>query len=157
MLGIQMAHSYVERIQDFERQLNNLLAATRIKYSEWPPSDTSPLKTSAGIYHFFEENDGAISSIYVGKAGFGSGEWNLYQRLKQHFQPSQKNALLGKASKALSRTPDEIKLMFSDGNVYLQWLPIFAKTQGSTGNVESELIWSECFCKAILKPIYTDA
>ena len=152
-----MAHSNVDRIRGFEQQLKALLGSTRIKYSEWPPSDTSALKTSAGIYHFFEEKDGAISSIYVGKASFGSGEWSLYQRLKQHFQPSQKNALLGKASKALNRTPDEIKHMFSNGDVYLQWLPILAKTQGGAGNVESELIWSECFCKAILKPTYTDA
>lgn len=152
-----MAHSNDERIRDFERQLNSLLAATRLKYSEWPPSDTSILKTSAGIYHFFEEKHGATSSIYVGKAGFGSGKWSLYQRLNQHFQPSQKNALLGKASKARNLPPDKIKILFSNSDVYLQWLPLFARTQASTSNIESELIWSECFCKAILKPIYTDA
>lgn len=152
-----MTDSNVERIRGFEQQLNSLLVATRLKYSEWPPSDTSVLEQSAGIYHFFEETGGAISSIYVGKAGFGSEKWSLYQRLKQHFQPSQKNALLGKASKVLSRTPDEIKLMFSSGDYYLQWLPILKKTQLCEGKDESELIWLECFCKAILKPAYTDA
>ncbi|MEE4465104.1 hypothetical protein V2S84_23780, partial [Azotobacter chroococcum] len=91
------------------------------------------------------------------KAGFGGGEWSLYERLKQHFQPSQQNTLLGKAAKALNGDPDEVKKNFASGEVYLQWLPLFTDASANSDSISTELVWFECFCKAILKPRYTDA
>lgn len=150
--------SYAHNIEVYEQRLRELLAATPIKYSAWPPSDTTSLSASAGIYHFFEVKDDVIASLYVGKAGFGGGgEWSLYERLKQHFQPSQPNTLLGKAAKALNRNPDEIKATFVSAEVYLQWLPLLANATIDSTNLSAELVWFECFCKAILKPRYTNA
>jgi hypothetical protein len=98
-------------------------------------------------------------SLYVGKGGFGSGEkWNLYERMKQHFQPSQKHALLVKASRARGISPECVKQVFNNSNVYLQWLVLgTASEAGERSNIESELRGFEHFAIAILKPKYTDA
>src|SRR2546430_45456 len=103
-----MQADYAERITHHTTRLAELLAAAPVKYSDWPSLGISPLRESAGVYHFYEMNAGRIASIYVGKAGFGrKGAWSLNSRLKQHFLPSQKYALLGKASTAPTPTPEQ--------------------------------------------------
>lgn len=146
-----------ENIKGYNALLLKLLAATSIKYSSWPTQDKSLLKKSAGIYHFFEKRDDVIDSLYVGKAGFGDGNWSLHKRLQQHFRPSQKNTLLGKAAIALEMSASEVKEKFVGDEVYLQWLPLCIDVSKNSDEISSELIWFECFCKAILKPRYTDA
>jgi hypothetical protein len=149
---------YIAIVESYQRRLFELLASPRLKYSSWPPSEITSVRQSAGVYHFFEIHDDRTTSLYIGKGGFGSREeWNLYKRMKQHFQPSQKYALLGKASKAKEVSPEDAKRSFNESNVYLQWL-VFGTTSEVQGiDIESELRGFEHFAIAILKPIYTDA
>jgi hypothetical protein len=134
-------------IKKYSIQLSDLLSAKSVKYSEWPNIDKTTLSKSAGIYHFFECDDENLTSLYVGKAGFGSSRWSLSKRLHQHFQVSQKNALLGKIAKISNQEPEKIKDSLCNREVFLQWLIL----------CEADLVWTECFCKSILMPKYTDA
>lgn len=152
-----MHSEYTDRIASHRARLAELLAATPLKYSDWPPPDISPIRESAGVYHFFEVHDGHNVSIYVGKGGFGGDDdWNLHSRLKQHFQPSQRYALLGKASKASGLSPEQVKARFEAGNLHVQWLALAAKSGSRVRNLEAELRWFECFAIAVLKPRYSD-
>jgi len=144
-------------IAKYSSQLKNLLAARPIKYSSWSQKFRVTLCESAGVYHFFENNGDSITSLYVGKAGFGRSTWSLYKRLNQHFQVSQKNALIGNIAKATTQSPVQIKESLCAREVYLQWLVLFTKTAENQENFESDLVWSECFCKSILVPTYTNA
>ena len=145
-----------EKIEIYAGHLNSLLAATPMKYASWPQDAKEQLSESVGIYHFFEKEGELISSLYVGKAGYGGGDWSLYQRLKQHFQTSQKNTLIGKIAKCSGQDPKLVKTSLVEREVYLQWLEISRK-DNVPPNIEAELVWVECFCKSILKPKYTDA
>ena len=104
-----------EQIEKYSDYLERLLCAESVQYSEWPNryrlGFKSKLEQSAGIYHFFRKESESTISLYIGKAGFGnSNEWNLYNRINQHFQPSQKNALLGKIARIKNKTPKQVKL-----------------------------------------------
>ena len=136
--------------------LRNLLAAPSIKYSAWPPSDTTSLRTSGGVYHFYELDTKKNISLYVGKAGLGAGSWNLFKRLSQHFQTSQTNTLLGKASKASGTPPEATRTSFCQRPIHLQWLTIATQSHDLQA-ARSELFRLECFCKAVLNPAFTDA
>lgn len=147
---------HTQRIADYQARLADLLAMNPLKYSDWSTTDSTRIIGVAGVYHFFEKYDDHIVSIYIGKGGFGRGkDWSLYERLKQHFQPSQKYALLGKASKATGLSPEQIKANFEEGNLYLQWLTFTTKSDSVTTNLEAELRWFECFAIAVLNPKYT--
>lgn len=143
------------QIQKYKKHLSGLLSKTPVKYSEWHGTCTSSLSQSAGIYHFFECNDDNLTSLYVGKAGLGkSKKWSLLKRLNQHFQVSQKNTLIGKIAKVSNEEPEIVKQSLCDKNVFVQWLVLFGF---NSENIESELVWSECFCKSILMPKHTNA
>ena len=145
------------RIYQSTEQLENLLAAPSTNYAEWRPEDFPKLKECAGVYHFFDKSSGQVESLYVGKGGFGkSDSWSLHSRLKQHFQPSQKHALLGKASKALGISPDEAKAQFNESGLQVQWLAL-GNRETKDDNLASKLLSLECFAIAILRPRYTDA
>ena len=152
-----MHPSYLSSIDELQHQLNNLLTAPSIKYSSWPPSETATLRTSGGVYHFFEVGTKENTSLYVGKAGLGAGKWSLFKRLSQHFQTSQTNTFLGKASKASGTTPEATKTSFFQRPIYLQWLPIVCAQSPDLHRTGSELFRLECFCKAVLNPAFTDA
>jgi len=159
---ISKQYEIQSHIEKYSKQLAALLNAEPVKYSEWYTHKKSDLSKAAGIYHFFERDGDTITSLYVGKAGFGSSsfgssKWNLLKRLNQHFQVSQKNALLGKIAKATSKHPQRIKESLSKIDVFLQWLVLFEANSVNSEQIESELIWSECFCKSILMPKYTNA
>lgn len=142
----------------YTEHLKNLLAATPVKYSDWPKTEKNNLKKLAGIYHFFEKNEKSVDSLYVGKAGFGANNsWNLYKRLSQHFQISQKNTLIGKIAKSSGESSEKVKASLVKQDVYLQWLAFTNHGTQEICDIESELIWIECFCKSLLKPKYTDA
>lgn len=143
-----------QTIKIYAGHLNSLMSAKSLKYSAWPQDDH--LSESVGIYHFFETDAQSITSLYVGKAGYGDGNWSLYQRLKQHFQTSQKNALIGKIAKSSGQDPTLVKTSLLERDVYLQWLEI-ARKSNAPPDIEQELVWIECFCKSILKPKYTNA
>jgi hypothetical protein len=148
--------SVTQKIEIYAGHLNSLMSAKSLKYSSWPQDAKDHLSESAGIYHFFEREEQSIISLYVGKAGYGDGDWSLYQRLKQHFQTSQKNALIGKIAKSSDQDPKSVKTSLLEREVYLQWLEI-ARKSNTTPDIEQELVWIECFCKSILKPKYTNA
>ena len=121
----EMSEEYFDiesKVNKYSKQLSDLLNAKPVKYSEWPNIDKTTLSKSAGVYHFFECDGGNRSSLYVGKAGFGSSTWSLSKRLNQHFQVSQKNALLGKIAKVSNQQPEEIKYSLCNREVFLQWL-----------------------------------
>lgn len=149
--------SACEKIEKYSGYLERLLCAESVQYSEWSNGHRSRfksiLKQSAGIYHFFRKQSESTIPLYVGKAGFGdSNEWNLYNRISQHFQPSQTNTLLGKIARTKDTTPKQVKLCLDqDKEVYLQWLILYSRPPC----IEQELIWVECFCKSILEPKYT--
>lgn len=152
-----MNAEHTQRIENHQNHLDLLLNMGPIKYSNWPPTDTLDLSNSAGVYHFFEKHNDHITSIYIGKGGFGKGgKWSIYKRLKQHFQPSQKYALLGKASRANVLNPEQMKTNFENGNLYLQWV-LFATKDSVPDDLESNLKLFECFAIAALNPKYTDA
>lgn len=144
-------------IEKYSKLLRTLLKAQPVKYSEWPKQEKSALSKGAGIYHFFERDGNIATSLYVGKAGFGGSNWNLLKRLNQHFQTSQKNALLGKMAKVTGQEPHVIKNSLCEGDVFLQWLVLYELNSENAESIESELIWAECFCKSILMPKYTNA
>ncbi len=148
---------YQSEIEAHKEKLGRLLAARSISYSEWSQEDTAALKEVAGVYHFFEEADGHRESIYVGKGAFGQGDdWSLCKRMNQHFHPSQKNTLLGKASSALGLTPADCKKKFeTEGRVRLQWL-VICKRSDRHAKLETEIRWFEYFAISVLKPQYTD-
>ena len=155
---ITLAKNAWEQVEKYSDYLKILLCAKSVQYSEWSNECDSELKSklkqSAGIYHFFRKENESITSLYVGKAGFGkNGHWSLYKRISQHFQPSQKNTLIGKVAKANGTTPEDAKSCLNDKEVYLQWLILCSNLPC----IEQELIWIECFFKSILKPKYTDA
>jgi hypothetical protein len=159
----------MENIDLFKESLELLLKAESIKYSAWNPDDNhSELATEAGIYHFYQKNNGKVESLYLGKAGFGSNDnWSLFQRLKQHFQISQKHTLLKKYAEHHDIKVEDSKQYLEQSETYLQWLAIFKKDNknkveaildGYSGSeFESQIIWVECFCKSIMQPKYTDA
>ena len=97
--------------QEFEILLPKLLESDEIKYSDFknsPSNFITDLKPFAGIYHFFTKNQEEKKSLYIGKADFGSTDtWNLYERLKQHFQPSQEG-LPDKIRIALNKEEDNL-------------------------------------------------
>jgi hypothetical protein len=127
-------------------------------FSNWPPSELINIKQSAGVYHFFEKCGNVTNSIYVGKAGFGNtDDWNLYERLKQHFQPSQKNALLGKAAKKMCISREDAKQHFTGGNFYLQWVAFNKPDKMEKLNLEKEILRFEAFAISILDPALTDS
>ena len=148
---------YRDRIEANRLKLRELLRAPRLKYSDWSSADISKIRDAAGVYHFFElSDDGGFVSAYVGKGGIGKNKnWGLRSRLRQHFQPSQRHALLGKASVALKTTPTEVKLQFISGSMHLQWLTFPAKHDVPFTNQEEELRLFECFAISILRPKYT--
>lgn len=153
-----MLVNYVPRIASHQEKLERLLNAPSVRYAEWPHTDKHELRRAAGVYHYFEMVDGRLRSVYVGKAGFGRQRekqtWSLYNRLSQHFLPSQKQALLGKASKHLGITPNECKLLFLKSNLRLQWLALHDTCPRC--DLESELFWFEYFAISVLRPEYTD-
>jgi hypothetical protein len=147
-----------QRMANHQARLAALLATTPLKYSDWPLTDMTNISKSAGVYHFFEKHDDHIVSVYIGKGGFGHVEkWSIYERLKQHFQPSQKYALLGKASQASGLSSEQMKANFMGGNLYLQWVLFATKPDSVPIDLESDLKLFECFAIAVLNPRYTDA
>ncbi|RYZ42961.1 MAG: hypothetical protein EOO71_05550 [Myxococcaceae bacterium] len=152
-----MHSDHEARIASYSAQLNELLAAPSIKYSDWPPPDVVHLRNIAGVYHFYKVRESHIDSVYVGKGGFGKGEeWSLHARLKQHFQPSQKHTLLGKASRATEVPPEKLMAQFRAGDLRLQWLALGTRSDRENIQLERELLWFECFAIAVLRPMFTD-
>ncbi|MCD2450169.1 hypothetical protein GO003_007195 [Methylicorpusculum oleiharenae] len=151
-----MTEQYQEIVRKHQMLLYDLLASQAIKYSDWPMGDVEELKLCSGIYHFYQGHDCQRTSIYVGKAAISENGWSLYKRLCQHFQPSQKNALLGKVAKQTGRGAEQIKEEYMNANIYLQWLPVTFDMADNELDDKRELVWLECFCKSILKPTYTD-
>lgn len=153
-----MLHNYIPHIASHQEKLERLLNAPSIRYADWPLTDKQELRRTAGVYHYFEMNDGRLRSVYIGKAGFGRQSdkqtWSLYHRLSQHFLPSQKQALLGKASKQLGFTPDECKILFLESNLRVQWLALHDTCPRC--DLESELLGFEYFAISVLRPEYTD-
>ena len=145
------------QIEIYKRQFENLMAAEPLKYSDWPNAETDYLRKSAGIYYFFERKPESSLPLYVGKAGYGGGKWSLYKRLSQHFQVSQQNTILGKMTSSSSCPAKMVKTSLSNTEVYLQWIAICSNPIDASPDLNSELIWIECFFKSILKPRYTDA
>lgn len=145
-------------IKSYQAKVDELLNTDPMRYSDWPPDETSCIADSAGVYHFYKKSTNQIKSLYVGKAGFGRNDnWNLYERLKQHFQPSQKNALIGKVSSKMEISKDEAKRYLESGNVYLQYLVFAGRQDGISAEVlEAELCYFEHFAIAVLKPMFTD-
>ena len=135
--------------------LERLLDAKSIKYSDWKPEEyASQLKGKTGVYHFFIRHGEQKISLYVEKAGLGkSNNWDIYKRLKQHFQTSQKNTFLGKYAKSLSISRVKAKNKLNNLNIEVQWLIINTKPEH---DFERNLMRIECFCKAILNPKFTD-
>lgn len=146
---------YENEIQRFTLVTEALLSENSIKYVDWDVNaDHSILNRQAGVYHFYETDNEQVKSLYVGKAGFGAkNEWSLFQRLKQHFQVSQKNTLLGRYALANNLTMRSAKFELQQSDVFLQWSSI--EVPEPLG-LERELMRVECFCKSILKPTYTD-
>ncbi len=142
-----------DTINQLTNALNRLLCSNSIEYKNWEPNEYSKeLKGHIGIYHFFRKRNNTIESLYVGKAGVGNKEdWDLYERLKQHFQTSQKNTLLGKYAKSFSISAEETKVQLNGSGVQLQWLKVTTKSDD-----ERTLMRLECFCKAVLNPKFTD-
>jgi hypothetical protein len=153
-----MLSDFLPRIETLQENLALLLKAPSIKYSDWPLVDKHALRRAAGVYHYFEMADGHIRSVYAGKAGFGRQKdmqtWSLYERMSQHFLPSQKHALLGKASRKLGYSPVECKKLFLKSDLRVQWLPLHETCPRC--DLESELFWLEYFAISILRPEYTD-
>jgi len=153
-----MLHQYLPRIISYQNKLECLLNAPSIRYSEWPTIDKKDLRSAAGIYHFFEVAEGCLRSVYVGRAGFGRQSekqtWSLYSRLSQHFLPSQKNTLLGKASKKMDLPSNECKSMFLQSNLQVQWLALHETCPRR--DLNSELFGFEYFAISVLRPEYTD-
>ena len=145
------------KIEKYMGQLTSLLNAQPVKYSEWSNQEKSALRKAAGIYHFFEKEGDVFTSLYVGKAGFGKSGWSLLKRLNQHFQISQKNALLGRIAQSTNKDPSKIKDLLCKKEVFLQWLVLSKSDPMQQDNLESDLVWLECFCKSILMPKYTNA
>lgn len=150
-----LSKHYENEIRRLSFVTETLLSENSIKYVNWDANaDHSTLNLQAGVYHFYETNNGQIKSLYVGKASFGDkGDWSLFQRLKQHFQVSQKNTILGKYAKANKLSMESAKSKLQQSDVFLQWLPI---EMSKPINLERELMRIECFCKSILNPVYTD-
>lgn len=143
-----------KNIEKYSLQLKELLDAPPIKYSNWSQENREDLKNAAGVYYFYEKIDESVLPLYVGKAGFGESNWSLFKRLSQHFQLSQTNALIGKINKSTGQDSEETKRLLCEREVYLQWLVI---SNSPSEDLESKLVWSECFCKSILMPKYTNA
>ena len=154
-----MQSAYEARLVKNTEQLKKLLGSPSIKYSDWPPNDNESLKFCAGIYHFYEVKGELVESMYIGKAGFGktNSKWSLYSRLKQHFQPSQRNTLLGKASKVANVTSDQMRNQFNERSIYLQWIVLGDRTDKIQPELISELLFLEYFAIAILQPKYTES
>jgi hypothetical protein len=154
-----MTPDYQSRISSCQEKLDLLLKAPSIKYADWPQIDTKELRNAAGVYHFFQIDEGFLKSVYVGKAGFGrqmeKQTWSLHDRLSQHFLPSQKYALLTKASRKLGLSPKECKAQFLGSGLRLQWLTLYDNPTKRNG-IESELLWFEYFAISVLRPEYTD-
>lgn len=150
-----LSKRYENEIRRLSLVTETLLSGNSIKYVNWDVNaDHSILNLQAGVYHFYETDNEQIKSLYVGKAGFGAkNDWSLFQRLKQHFQVSQKNTLLGKYAKANNLTMESAKSKLQQSDVFLQWLPIEVS---EPIDLERELMRIECFCKSILNPAYTD-
>ena len=126
----------------------------------------------AGVYHFFEKlENGDIKSLYVGKGSFSppnetyKNGWNLYERLKQHFQERYKFGLLSKASKKSGGqlTPTQIKNNFNGSEIYLQWLTLYSKQpnnlildSATCERQKREIIFCEHFCISMLHPEFND-
>ncbi|MDD4960538.1 MAG: hypothetical protein PHS51_14400 [Gallionella sp.] len=145
------------KVEKYMGKLTSLLNAQPVKYSEWSNHEKSTLSKAAGIYHFFEQEGDVFTSLYVGKAGFGKSGWSLLKRLNQHFQISQKNALLGKIAQSTNQDPSKIKDALCNNEVFLQWIVLSTSDTMQQVNLESDLVWSECFCKSMLMPKYTNA
>ncbi len=124
-------------------QLKRLLIAEKFKYSDGLPGKyRNELSNSVGVYHFFkDEGNDPITSLYIGESE------SLRKRLLQHFQPSHEHALISNIASKEDKDRDAVKQCLCDQEVYFQWLIL----------EETDLIWTECFCKAILKPKYTKA
>lgn len=153
-----MLNNYKQAIINHENSLSKLLNSTSIKYSEWPPDKINEINKSAGIYHFFKLENDLVKSLYIGKGGFGKkGKWSLYSRLSQHFQPSQKNSLIGKISRAKGISQISAQAELNNENIYLQWLVITSENEQSIKEIEASIRCFEYFSIAILRPIYTDA
>lgn len=142
-----------ENLKSSQAQLRLLLKSSPIRYADWETTSEeikSPLRISGGIYHFFERVKGRNISLYVGKGGLGSGNWSLCKRINQHFQPSQfKTTLLGKFANEKGWDTKMAKSYLCKAEIYLQWIVI-------SDEGPKELVWSECFFKAVLKPKFTD-
>jgi hypothetical protein len=109
------------------------------------------LQSNAGVYHFFSISGPRIASLYVGKASKGNnGSWDLYERLKQHRQPSQTDTLHGAISRQFGCTNEEAISFLTNGKVYLQVVILDEK------KYSNELLLAfEKYCISRLSPMYT--
>lgn len=144
---------------DFVKLFFNLINFDGIKYSEFNKRGNSKnnLEDKAGIYHFFSKSHNKVTSLYVGKAGYGnSREWDLYQRLSQHKQPSQQDTIHGAIAKEFGVTNDTAIQFLCDGNVYIQFIELSNNDKIPEINLENIIKDFEDYCKHRLNPKYTE-
>ena len=136
-----------------------LLNFDGIKYSEFNQrgSYKDILENKAGVYHFFSKSQSKVTSLYVGKGGFGkSGKWDLYKRLIQHRQPSQQDTIHGAIAKEFGVSNDTAIKFLSDGEIYIQFIVISNNYDPSEAHIEEVIKDLEDYCKCRLNPKYTD-
>jgi hypothetical protein len=144
---------------DFVDLFLRLIKSDGIKYSEFlkePEKYRESLQSKAGVYHFFSMAENKVTSLYVGKAGYGnSGKWNLYKRLMQHRQASQQDTIHGAIAKEFAVSNDIAIKLLSDGKIFIQFVEISNK-YNTQENVEDRVKGLEDYCKHRLNPKYTD-
>jgi len=143
-----MTH-FGNRVAQLTETFRSLLDAKSVLYRDWPPTDTSEIKTAHGVYHFFNMIDGKPQSLYIGKGTVSKNGWSLYKRISQHFQPSQTNSLPGHYSSVHGVSIQEAINTLRQGEIFVQWLCLPSHTDAR------EVASIENFAKAILNPKYT--
>ena len=154
---------YLEEYESKRLILEKLLRAKSYKYSDIIDKEDRKsylcLNDSCGIYHFFYEENNIKYSLYLGKASFGNcDKWNLHERLKQHFQPSQDNTIHGKIKKRLRLADNNEAInIIKERNVYLQFIEIYIKQENMNWNeIYNKIATYEKFCIEVLNPTFTD-
>ena len=143
---------------DFSEKFQNLISSPGVKYALFP-EHKDQFKDKAGIYHFFSVDEIRTKSLYVGKAGFAKGDWDLYKRVSQHFQPSQEKTIHGHIAKEFGTTSDKVIEFLKSSNLYVQYIALFEKgneQEYPDEELENMIKSFENFCKSCLNPTYTD-
>ena len=151
---------FIDDTTDYGMWFKMLICADGIKYSLFKENVTNyeaALSKKAGVYHFYSVSAVSACSLYIGKAGFGSGKWNLYERLKQHQQPSQGNTVHGAISVEFCINSEQSINLLSQGQVYLQYVAIHETSENNPppDNIEQMVTEFESYCISRLNPKYS--